>query len=144
MVVEYKTTCAVSAYHHYSCEFESRSWRGVLDTTICDKVCQWLVTGLWFLWILRFPPPKIKTIVLLRADYYHVLIRTTTWFAWSWSYRSWIYNYVCNQCLSPLTLWVGTPFMARCTWYIMCQSLSVTCDRSVVFSGISLLIRPFD
>jgi hypothetical protein len=24
----------------------------------------------------------------------------------SWSYRSWIYNYLCNQCLSPLTLWV--------------------------------------
>jgi hypothetical protein len=23
-----------------SCEFESHSWRGVLDTTLCDKVCQ--------------------------------------------------------------------------------------------------------
>jgi len=22
--------------------------RGVLDTTLCDKVCQWLVTGWWF------------------------------------------------------------------------------------------------
>jgi hypothetical protein len=28
-------------------EFESRSWRGVLDTTLCDKVCQLLVTGRW-------------------------------------------------------------------------------------------------
>jgi len=26
--------------------------------------------------------------------------------SWSWSYNSWIYNYLCNQCLSPLTLWV--------------------------------------
>ena len=26
--------------------------------------------------------------------------------AWSWSYGSFIYNYLCNQCLSPLTLWV--------------------------------------
>jgi hypothetical protein len=26
--------------------------------------------------------------------------------SWSWSYGSWIYNYLCNQCLSPLTLWV--------------------------------------
>ena len=34
---------AISAYHHYSCEFEPRSWRGVLDTTLC----QWLVTGRW-------------------------------------------------------------------------------------------------
>ena len=23
-----------------SCEIESHSWRGVLDTTLCDKVCQ--------------------------------------------------------------------------------------------------------
>jgi hypothetical protein len=23
-----------------------------------------------------------------------------------WSYGSWIYNYLCNQCLSPLMLWV--------------------------------------
>ena len=27
----------------------------------------------------------------------------------SWSYGSWIYNYLCNQCLSPLQLWVRTP-----------------------------------
>ena len=29
----FSTICAISAYH--------RSWRGVLDTTLCDKVCQW-------------------------------------------------------------------------------------------------------
>ena len=28
----------------------------------------------------------------------------------SWSYGSWIYNYLCNQCLSPLTLWVQISF----------------------------------
>jgi hypothetical protein len=33
-------TCAIIAYHHYRCEFETRSLRGVLDTTLCDKVCQ--------------------------------------------------------------------------------------------------------
>ena len=27
----------------------------------------------------------------------------------SWSYGSWIYNYLCNQCLSPLKLWVWIP-----------------------------------
>jgi hypothetical protein len=26
----------------------TRSWRGVLDTTLCDNGCQWLVTGQWF------------------------------------------------------------------------------------------------
>jgi hypothetical protein len=36
--------------------------------------------------------------------------------SWSWSDGSWIYNYLCNQFLSPLTLWVRTPHMARCIW----------------------------
>ena len=31
-----------------SCELDSHSWWGVLDTTLCDKVYQWLVAGLWF------------------------------------------------------------------------------------------------
>ena len=29
-------------------KLESRSWCGVLNTTLCDKVCQWLVAGRWF------------------------------------------------------------------------------------------------
>ena len=48
MVVGFTTNCAISPYHHESCEFEPRSWRGVLDTTLCDKVCQWLAAGRWF------------------------------------------------------------------------------------------------
>jgi hypothetical protein len=60
--------------------------------------------------------------------------------SWSWSYGSWIYNYMCNQCLSPIQLWVWTLFMARCTrCNIMWQILSVTCDRSVVFFGYSVV-----
>ena len=41
-------TAAISAYHHLSFEFEPRSWRGVLDTILCDNVCQWLAAGQWF------------------------------------------------------------------------------------------------
>ena len=37
-----------SDYHHWSCEFESRSWWGVLDTALCDKVGHWLAAGRWF------------------------------------------------------------------------------------------------
>ena len=48
MVVGFTTICTISAYHHKSCEFESRSWRDVLDTTLNEKVCQWLKTGRWF------------------------------------------------------------------------------------------------
>ena len=38
---------AINAYHQES-ELEPRSWRGILDTTLCDKVYQWLATGRWF------------------------------------------------------------------------------------------------
>ena len=49
MVVGFKTTCAISAYHHQSREIEFRSWRGVLNTILSDiNVCQWLAKGRWF------------------------------------------------------------------------------------------------
>jgi hypothetical protein len=48
MIVGFTTTCAISVYHHYICEFEPRLWRGELDTILCDMVCQWLATGPWF------------------------------------------------------------------------------------------------
>jgi len=35
--------------------------------------------------------------------------------SWPWSYGSLIYNYPCNQCLSPLMLWVRISIRARCT-----------------------------
>ena len=37
MVVGFTTTCAIGAYRHLRCEFEPRSWRGVLDTKLGDK-----------------------------------------------------------------------------------------------------------
>jgi hypothetical protein len=38
------------------------------------------------------------------------------------SYGSWIYNYLCNQCLSPLTLWVQIPLR----WGVLDTTL---CDK---------------
>ena len=40
MVVGFTTTYAINAQHHLSCDFESRSWISVLNTTLCNKVCQ--------------------------------------------------------------------------------------------------------
>jgi hypothetical protein len=57
MVVGITTSCAISANHHQSCEFESRSWRGVLDTTLCDKFAGDLRQVGGFLRVLRFPSP---------------------------------------------------------------------------------------
>jgi hypothetical protein len=48
IVVGFTTNYAISAYHHERCEFESCLWRAVLDTTLCDKVCQWHAAGRWF------------------------------------------------------------------------------------------------
>jgi hypothetical protein len=42
MVVGFTTTCAISALW-----VRTPLRRGVLDTTLCDKVCQWLATGRW-------------------------------------------------------------------------------------------------
>ena len=45
-VIGFTTTYAISAYHHWCCEFEYRSGWGVQH--LCDKVSQWLAAGRWF------------------------------------------------------------------------------------------------
>jgi hypothetical protein len=42
---------------------EPRSWRGVLDTTLCDKFVSNLRQVGAFLRALRFPPPKPEVIL---------------------------------------------------------------------------------
>ena len=46
--------------------------------------------------------------------------------SWTWSYGSWIYNYICNWCLSPLMLWVRISIRAMCTTLFdnVCQWLA--------------------
>jgi len=34
---------------------------------------------------------------------------------WSCSYDSWVYIYMCIQCLSPLRMWIRIPFIAMWT-----------------------------
>ena len=55
--------------HYFIYSFTvSFSWRGVLDITLCDKVCQWLATGQWFFsGYSRFPTP----------------IKLITWYNWN-------------------------------------------------------------
>ena len=38
--------------------------------------------------------------------------------SWSWSYRSWIYNCLCNQILSPLKLWVRISLILEIQHYV--------------------------
>ena len=44
--------------------------------------------------------------------------------SWSWSHDSWIYNYLSNQCLSPLTLWIWIPLMTKCTQHCVMKFVS--------------------
>ena len=59
---------------------------------------------------------KIQVIALNAAGVVflkYILVYNSS--SWSWSYGSWIYNYLCNQ------LWVRIPLLTRCTRYkIMC------------------------
>ena len=55
MVVGFATTYAISAYHRWCCEFESRSGRGVQQYVI--KFVSDLRQVCGFLRFLRFPPP---------------------------------------------------------------------------------------
>ena len=44
-VTNYFLLRRVPSWSWSHCEIETWSWRGVLDTTLCNKVCQWLATG---------------------------------------------------------------------------------------------------
>ena len=44
--------------------------------------------------------------------YFSLILREPSW---PWSYGSWIYNYLCNQSLLPLMLWVRISIRARST-----------------------------
>ena len=50
--------------------------------------------------------------------------------SWSWSYGSWIYNYFCNQCLSPLKLWVRIPLVPIVLDITLCDKVC-QCFRQV-------------
>ena len=52
--------------------------------------------------------------------------------SWPWSHGSWIYNYLCNQCLSRLLLWVRISNRAKCT----------TCDKVGPWVPTDLLFSP--
>jgi len=57
----FTTTYAISAYHHWCCEFESRSRKGVHYVIKLSVTC-WLATGRWF-----SPGPPVSSTNILTA-----------------------------------------------------------------------------
>ena len=45
--------------------------------------------------------------------------------SWPWLNGSWIYNYLCNQCLTPLKLWVRISFRRDVLDTILCDKVCV-------------------
>ena len=81
-------------------------WNGLQIHFICD----WLVFNAHFSSISA----KLWHHFICICSLLHLDMK---WPSWLWSYGSWIYNYLCNQCLSvsPLMLWVRISIRARCT-----------------------------
>ena len=86
------------------------SWRGVFDTTLCDKVCRWLAAGRlcspFFDWSHLSLDIHPNEVYLLDMDQ---ISKKIEGLSWSRSYGSWIYNYQGNQCLSPLIFGSSSP-----------------------------------
>jgi hypothetical protein len=58
---------------------------------------------------IRRNPKSTRQIVKTEACFIPLTYIYMTAEGPSWSHGSWIYNYLCNQFLSPLTLWVRIP-----------------------------------
>jgi hypothetical protein len=63
----------------------------------------------------KLEPLSLVNVVMYEYEY----IRDS----WPWSYSGWIYNYICNQCLSPLTLWVWILLMRGVLETILCDKV---------------------
>ena len=112
-----------------------------LDTILCDKVYDLFRQISRFLQVhlvLSCNKTHFITEMLLKV----ALNVNTQGQSWSWSYLSWIYNYLCNQYQSPLTLWMQILFrhgahdttlcdkdyqwLATGRWFSLCTPVSST------------------
>ena len=72
------------------------------------------------IFISEFEPITSLLLYTVKSCHHYLMNSLRKEESWSWSYGSWIYNCLCNQYLSPLTLWVRIPLLkARCTRYNM-------------------------
>jgi hypothetical protein len=62
--------------------------------------------------------------IVIDRNFWNTLTQEGVNQQWCWSYGSWIYNFLCNQCLSLLMLWVWISIRTSCT--TLCDPVSST------------------
>ena len=86
-----------------------------------------MIFVIWFnvnFYLVKYHSVKLKGHIILFPS--SLVTKLLEELAWPWSYDSWTYNYLCNQWLSPLMLWVLIPIVVRCTtlYNKVCQWLA--------------------
>jgi hypothetical protein len=86
------------------CSPELSSWEMIrnFNWCLCYHICVHISCIVHDLTGKKFS--LIHCLLTLADDNFELLIYTKTFIgpSWSWSYDSWIYNYLCNQCISLL------------------------------------------
>jgi hypothetical protein len=100
-----------------------RTHLNVLYMTICNRMQ-------YFTFVQKSHFPSLLKVLISVNYYYHMLGPS-----WPWSYGRWIYNYLCNQCLSSLMLWVRISIRARCT--TLCDKICQWLATGRWFSPVS-------
>ena len=101
-------------------------FKNILFTSVINK-------NILFFYLFFFNMRRKWLSVLGQNDLWTDWLAGKTWDVstrgpfWSWLYGSWIHNYLCNQCLSPLKLWVWRGVLDTslnlCTCNKVCQWL---------------------
>jgi hypothetical protein len=86
-----------------------------------ESLCPW-----WYCsWIYQYQSPLI--FLFIQGP------------SWSLSFGSWIYNYLCNQCLSLLMLWVRIPLKRGVLNTTLCDKVCPWLLASHWFSRVTLV-----
>jgi hypothetical protein len=132
------------------CLIEVSAWEGLTVLTLHKTdisfsqfvISSWTCCTRFFNKLAENERVKYNTIyhsIRLTSCDYHVDVnifhsRSLLGSSWSWLYGSWIYSYLCNQCISPLKLWIRTP--------TLCDKVYITyaCKKKVIVGQILIYI----
>jgi hypothetical protein len=81
----------------------------------------WIYSYIFNWWFVILPTLSLDGVwILMPQLIYHIYFIINLH---SWSYGSWIFNYLCSQCLSPITLWVHILFRQGVLNTILCDKV---------------------